>query len=58
MCGACKRDATEAARRAAKEAIRHQMELTAHSAGGDAPAATEPSSEAPTPPDTTDQSTN
>jgi hypothetical protein len=56
MCGACKRDATEAARRAAKEAIRHQMELTAHPPT-DAPAATEPSSGAPTPPDT-DQSTN
>jgi hypothetical protein len=49
MCGACKRDATEAARLAAKEAIRHQMDLIAHPPA-DAPAPTEPSTEAPTTP--------
>jgi hypothetical protein len=53
MCGACKRDATEAARLVAKEAIRHQMELTAHP-GGEAPAPTAPSTEAPTSPGTTE----
>ena len=53
MCGACKRDATEAARRAAKEAIRHQMDLIAHPPA-EAPAPTEPSTEAPTTPGTSE----
>ena len=57
MCGACKRDATEAARLVAKEAIRHQMELTAHPPV-DAPAPTAQSAETPTTPGNTDQSTN
>jgi hypothetical protein len=54
LCGACKRDATEAARRVAKEALRQQV---IEASGSADPAAPEASAPEPTPPESPPSST-